>query len=315
MFQGRHPRRFNDHDEHHASFSTTETPPTYSNRLTSRPRSNLSTIPCSPRAPVYSGHYTQMNQGDSFLQRPLQTIHKSLAPSTPKYLQQPQVVDNLPTLQEPLLDHFDSPSEESLPLDFLQSPLPNGLGLSSKCDEWLDLLNIKTWDEFVYYSSNYTVPSMMSTLTFPVYFQHRKDLNCFLVFGILCQSHYDSLQVFPPLCHYEVWMPCFIALDRLRLSLFPDSETDHHNPLSSGNPALASHPVFPQHPRALGTLPSSSQLDSHHPAPTSPHPPVIPPSPFQAITAQDARSNGGDKEIDIRSFSKSCSPPSTLPNI
>ena len=83
--------------------------------------------------------------------------------------------------------------------------------------------------------------------------------------------------------------------------------------MNTRNPTLALQAVFPQHPRALGTLPPS-QLDSRPPAPTSPHPPVIPPSPFQAITAQDACSNGGDKEIGIGSFSKSCSPPSTLPN-
>ena len=63
-----------------------------------------------------------------------------------------------------------------LPLDFLQSLLPQGLGFSSDCSIWLDKLSSKTWDEFVSHSLTYTVLSMMSTLSVPVYHRHRKHL-------------------------------------------------------------------------------------------------------------------------------------------
>ena len=65
----------------------------------------------------------------------------------------------------------------SLPLGFLQTPLPHGLGFSPDCSTWLNKLGIQTWDEIVSHSTTYTVYSMMSTLSVPVYYQHRKDIR------------------------------------------------------------------------------------------------------------------------------------------
>ena len=88
----------------------------------------------------------------------------------------------------------------TLPYDFLQSPLPDGLDLSSNCAERLDLMNIKTWDEFV----SSAIYSMMSTLTIPVYFQHHKDLRRFFIFGLLYQSNYNS--AYPTFRNSMLWI-------------------------------------------------------------------------------------------------------------
>ena len=95
---------------------------------------------------------------------------------------------------------------DNLPYSFLQSPLPEGQGFSSNCAEWLDLLNAKSWDEFVYHSTKCTVYHMMSTLTVPVYFRYCKDLRHYLVFGNLCKVVYPSSQ------SYKVWMNQFRVL-------------------------------------------------------------------------------------------------------
>ena len=90
-----------------------------------------------------------------------------------------------------------------------------------------------------------------------------------------------------------LWIHQYRVSLRYYWLLFPTYEETSYHLSSSGNPTTSSQPVYPQHPRAQGYLPPSSLLDSHPPAPTSPHPPVIPPLPFQAITAQDAHSKGG----------------------
>ena len=76
----------------------------------------------------------------------------------------------------PIFSNLETDPVASLPLDFLQTPLPHGLGFSSDCSIWLDKLSSKTWDEFVSHSLTYTVLSMMSTLSVPVYHRHRKHL-------------------------------------------------------------------------------------------------------------------------------------------
>ena len=84
------------------------------------------------------------------------------------------------------------------------------MDLGSKCGEWIDLLNIKTWDEFVYYSTNYTIHSMMSTLTVPVHFQHYRDLRLIFAFGIFCQSLHHS--TYPILQNHKCWIYKFIGV-------------------------------------------------------------------------------------------------------
>ena len=84
----------------------------------------------------------------------------------------------------PIFSNLGADPVASLPLDFLQTPLPHGLGFSSDCSPWLDKLSIKTWDEFVSLSTTYTVLSMMSPLSVPVCHQHHKDLRQFYVFGL-----------------------------------------------------------------------------------------------------------------------------------
>ena len=90
-----------------------------------------------------------------------------------------------------------------------------------------------------------------------------------------------------------LWIHQYHVFLRYYWLLFSTYEETSYHLLSSGNPTTPSQPIYPQHPRTQGYLPPSSLLDSHPPAPTSPHPPVIPPLPFQAITAQDAHSKGG----------------------
>ena len=63
------------------------------------------------------------------------------------------------SLNQSNLDFFNTcmvSTAHPLPLSFLHDQVPEGLGLSSNCQIWLDKLNITNWDEFVHVAGTQT---------------------------------------------------------------------------------------------------------------------------------------------------------------
>ena len=185
--------------------------------------------------------------------------------------------------------------ESSFPYAFLQSPYPEGLDFSKDCVVWLNLLNIFTWDAFVYHSTTYTVHSMMSTLSVPFYFKHREDLRLFFLFGIMYRS--ISSSIYPTIENFPSWKDHYRTFRRAYLASFQASEVQSQDLLfSEAQHTHLSQPVFPVPPRAQ---------ESPLPFASFPEPPsrIVPPSPslsvppplFDAsVTVPDVNSNGGD---------------------
>ena len=178
----------------------------------------------------------------------------------------------------------------SLPLDFLQTPLPLGLGFSSECSIWLDKFGIKTWDEFVSHSTTYTVHSMMSTLSVPVYYKHRKDLRRFYVFGIFHQSYGQT--TYPTVETSSTWIPHFTGLLRTYWRHFADTESLSHRMVTGNSPTQPTQqPVVSHTPRIVKPQPYLSLSVQDLP----PVPPafVSPPQLDALVTVPDVHSNGG----------------------
>ena len=65
-------------------------------------------------------------------------------------------------------------------MSFLTEKTPYGLGLSQMCRFWLDALDIKTWEDFVFLAPQQSVQKLMNELDIDGYYTHRKDLRNFI---------------------------------------------------------------------------------------------------------------------------------------
>ena len=129
----------------------------------------------------------------------------------------------------------------------------------------------------------------MSTLTVPVHFQHRKDLRRYLVFGILCQSDFNS--VYPSYRNATAWMNQFHVLLSTYWLLFQEPEETSHLLLLTGDPTTIVQPAFP----ALESPPlhSSPQVRPSQDPLNLPNLSVSPPQFSPNVTTPNVHSNGG----------------------
>ena len=124
---------------------------------------------------------------------------------------------------------------------------------------------------------------MMSTPSVPVYYQHRKDLRRFYVFGIFLQSFGSTS--YPTVATSSTWIPHFTGLLRTYWRHFADTESLSHR-MVTGN---------------RSTQPTQQPVVSQTPLTVKPQPPFTPVSPTLVSTPQldalvtvpDVHSNGG----------------------
>ena len=74
-----------------------------------------------------------------------------------------------------LLDIPEQEFEFDLDLKFLQNS-NKGLGFSENCQEWLEKLNIYSWQDLVILAPMKNVKNLMRSLTIGGYHKYRQDL-------------------------------------------------------------------------------------------------------------------------------------------
>ena len=121
---------------------------------------------------------------------------------------------------------------------FLAS-IPNGLGFNQNCQEWLAMLHIKTWDDFVFYSFHQSIKRPMLTLSVSTYHHYHQDLCCFLLFGMLCNP--DSRDPEPTCLNLQFWIPRYASILRESLHTLPIHEKQVALELCSDNLVSVTH--------------------------------------------------------------------------
>ena len=143
--------------------------------------------------------------------------------------------------------------------------MPEGLGLSSNCQIWLDKLNITNWDEFVHVAGNQTIEGLMSLLSVPVYNQHREDLRYFLIFGMSlgqdstnkCYPHYKNARLWMTghILNLRTYLPNFIDYEKNVIRrLHAEFHSQHNTP---------SHLLSHIPPRSGNSYPLMNPTSSH----------------------------------------------------
>ena len=110
----------------------------------------------------------------------------------------------------------------TLDMSFLTRQTPYGLGLSQMCRFWLDALDIKTWEDFVFLAPQQSVQKLMNELDIDGYYTHRKDLRNFICFGRAMDPKYNRPA--PSYQNPEEWMQYYISQVRNDLLYFPSEE-------------------------------------------------------------------------------------------
>ena len=144
------------------------------------------------------------------------------------------------------LDAYLANQEFSIPLDTLTHDVPAGLGFSSNCKEWLTLLDINTWNDLVFHSFRFSIDRLMLRLTVPVYFEYRKDLRRFLIFGLLCNP--NSSHSLPTRRTLKNWIPRYVLLLRAHLQDFTNQEKQAVSILRTQNSVSSSQKPSFDHP-------------------------------------------------------------------
>ena len=216
-------------------------------RETLRPIFQLAESPIHDAVPTHGDSYHSENLQAHYPNSNLPTITPGSQHSPTLYSQDP-VDSHLSMLQETLptnqqqdnlvaqteldwslnqsnLDFFNTcmvSTAPPVPLSFVCKQVPEGLGLSSNCQIWLDKLKIKNWDEFVHVAGNQTIEGLMSLLSASIYSQHREDLRYFLIFGFTLGQ--DCVTYHPK--NACLWMPRYILNLCTYLPKFPEYENN-----------------------------------------------------------------------------------------
>ena len=89
-------------------------------------------------------------------------------------------------------DELDIPKQEfTLDLSFLQNS-KKGLSISANCREWLEKLNIYSWQDLVILSPMKNAENLMRILTIGGYHKYRQDLRKLLCFGKICNPQFKN---------------------------------------------------------------------------------------------------------------------------
>ena len=187
---------------------------------------------------------------------------------------------------DPINAYFDAQTF-SINLNLLCNSVPNGLGFSQNCQEWLTSLKIKTWDDFVFYSFHQSIKRLMLTLSVSTYHHYRQDLRRFLLFGTLCNP--DSRDPEPTSLNLQFWMPRYAYILRESLHILPFHEKQVALELCSDNLVSDTHDT-------KNFIPPAHSPPNHHR-----------PCPF--LTVPYAHSNGGDTDGPAMVPQKSSSDP------
>ena len=97
-------------------------------------------------------------------------------------------------------------------MSYLTTALPDGLGFTNKCLQWLPHLAIFEWDELLMKSTRYTVEDLMRILSVDYYHAQKDDMRIFLTIGTLVSL--PSFASDPPEMNSIHWIPSLVELLR-----------------------------------------------------------------------------------------------------
>ena len=213
-------------------------PPKNNPANTTPARSDVETVPKGDLKPAENQTPSPMKPGGRI-------PWTEMAPPTTPNTNVSSEVDEEQTLQSQFQWSID-PEElsfvqtEDLNIRFLTGKIPKGLGFSEICTQWLNVLNIHTWQDIISFSPYLDVPTVMKELTVATYHKHCSDIRKLLCFGKLCDEMHPHT---PSIRKKKRWMPKYKNILSATLRYFPSQEKkyadyllnpqymeDNHNP-------------------------------------------------------------------------------------
>ena len=191
--------------------STPNTPDNPPDNPDRKPTALPRTIPETPKSTPGSSRKSNQNRQNG-------SSKQSSPHSSPPDAQDPRLWDwnisdneilNIPE------QHFD------LDLDFLQNQ-QKGLGFSENCQEWLEKLNVFSWQDLVILAPMKNVETLMRSLTIGGYHKHRQDLRKLICFGKICDTTVKQVQ--PTTKNTRSWHNRYLLRLHNDLPLIPPME-------------------------------------------------------------------------------------------
>ena len=110
-------------------------------------------------------------------------------------------------IEEEDLELISRSSTFDLNMDFLTRQIPEGLGFSPNCKEWLEQLGILKWKDLTSVAYQTDIPKLMRALSIDKYHKFRRDLRFFLCFGKICDPRLKTAA--PTENNAANWLPLY----------------------------------------------------------------------------------------------------------
>ena len=115
-----------------------------------------------------------------------------------------------------------------------------GLGFSENCQEWLEKLNVFSWQDLVILAPMKNVETLMRSLTIGGYHKHRQDLRKLICFGKICDTTVKQVQ--PTTKNTRSWHTRYLLRLHNDLPLIPAKERKAVATILQNSPKVTENP-------------------------------------------------------------------------